>query len=107
MDEMEKDIALKSQRNALIYVILTLFIWTMYESYKVYTFHTSINLAPCFVLVTTTLVQTFSQLILQRRAVQGDEEYGTLTPLFKFLIIAIVTGGIIASLGAWLLISRS
>lgn len=32
MDEMGKDIALKAQRNALIYALLALAMWSLYES---------------------------------------------------------------------------
>lgn len=75
MDEMEKDIALKSQRNALIYVIAALFIWSMYEFYHSITQQVDLNKFPCLLLITTSWVQAFSQLILKRRAIKGDSEY--------------------------------
>ena len=105
MDEMEKDIALKAQRNALIYVLLVLAVWSFYESFKVYTQHTPLNSAPSFLLVTTSFVLIISQLVLQRRVVKGDDEYKGTTPLFKIIIAGIVIAAIIISVGAWLILS--
>lgn len=75
MDEMEKEIALKSQRNALTYVIVVLFIWSTYELYCSITQQVDFNKLPCILLITTAWVQTISQLLLKRRAVMGDSEY--------------------------------
>lgn len=74
MDEMENAIALKAQRVAIVYVMLMLFCWTLYESYKVYTHHTDLNPFPCFLLVSTTLVQNISQYILIKKATKGCDE---------------------------------
>ena len=39
IDEMEQYIIFKSQRNAYLFLIAVLFIWSLYESYKVYVYH--------------------------------------------------------------------
>ena len=95
MDEMEKDIALKAQRNALIYVLLVLAIWSFYESFKVYTQHTSLNSVPSFLLVTTSSVLILSQLVLQKRAVKVDDEYKDATPIFKIIVVGVIVAAII------------
>lgn len=105
MDEMEKDIALKAQRNALIYALLALAIWSLYESFKVYTQHTSLNPVPSFLLVTTTFVLILSQLVLQKRVVKGDDEYKDTTPLLRIIVVGVIVVAVIISIGAWLLFS--
>ena len=47
IDEMEQYIIFKSQRNAYLFLIAVLFIWSLYESYKVYVYHGRLNLFPC------------------------------------------------------------
>lgn len=106
MDEMERSIALKAQRNALIYVGFALTIWSFYESYKVYTQHTEINLAPSFLLISTSLVLIFSQFYLRRRAVKGDEEYEKSNSILKVIVAAVLIMGIIALVAAVLIIFR-
>lgn len=104
MDEMEKDIALKAQRNALIYILLALAIWSLYESFKVYTQHTSINTVPSFLLVTTSFVLILSQLVLKKRVVKGDDEYKETTSLLNIIVVGVIAVAII-SIGAWLIFS--
>jgi hypothetical protein len=36
MDEMEQHIAFKAQRNALIFLLVTLLLWTLYEAHQVF-----------------------------------------------------------------------
>lgn len=105
MDEMEKDIALKAQRNALIYVLVVLAILSFYESFKVYTQHTSLNSVPSFLLVTTSFVLILSQLVLQKRVVKGDYEYKDTTSIFKIIVVSIIVAAIVISIGAWIVFS--
>ena len=105
MDEMDKVIAQKAQRNALIYVIVALLVWSFYESYKVYTQNTPINLAPCFLLVSTCLVLNFSQLFFQKQAVKDDDEYKDENPFWKIVLIIAIISVIIVSFGSWFLIA--
>lgn len=104
MDEMESNIALKAQRNALIYVEFALMAWSLYETYKVYTYHTKLNSFPCFLLITTSMVMIISQLYLQRRAVKDDDEYKTENSLFKFFLCFAIGIGIIIAIGTLLII---
>ena len=100
MDEMEQHIAFKSQRNALIFLLLALFIWTLYESYKVYAFHSELNPFPCFLLAAASCIQTFSQLIMTHNAVKGDEETPKASPLLKTILICLAIGAVIITIGS-------
>lgn len=104
MDEMERMISYKSQSYAYIFLIVSLFCWTMYESYKVYTYHTSLNILPCFLLVGSSLIQTFSQLVLQRNAVKDDEEYSADSPLLRIILLICTISSLIVSIGTLIVI---
>lgn len=105
MDEMEKNIALKSQRIALIYIIIALLIWSFYESYKTYAYKTTLNLLPCFLLVSTSCVLIISQAIFKNQAVKDDFDFKTENPIWKYIAITILIAGLIAALGSFILIS--
>lgn len=97
MDEMEQLIAFKAQRNALLFLVLALFVWTLYESYKVYAFEAKLNLFPCFLLVAGSLIQTVSGLVMSRNAVKGDDEYYESSPVLKIILVILVTAAITAT----------
>ncbi|MBQ4645666.1 MAG: hypothetical protein IJB72_07895 [Clostridia bacterium] len=105
MDEMEQHIAFKAQRNALVFLLSALFIWTIYESYKVYTFHSELNLFPCFLLATASCIQTFSQLIMTHNAVKDDEESPKASPLLKTILICLVVVAVIITIGSIIVLS--
>ena len=100
MDEMEQHIAFKAQRNALIFLLIALFIWSLYESYKVYVYHTTLTLFPCFLLIAASSIQTFSQLVMTRNAVKDDEDSFITTPLLKIIIFICVFVSIVITIGA-------
>lgn len=100
MDEMERYIAFKAQRNAYVFLIAALFIWSMYESLKVFVYHTRLNLFPCMLLAAAALIQNFSQLAMARSAVKGDEDSHETGPLLKIIILTCVVTGVIVTIGA-------
>lgn len=104
MDEMEQHIAFKAQRNALVFLFIALFIWSLYESYKVYAFHAPLNLFPCMLLGAAVGIQTLSQLIMTRNAVKDDEDSFETSPLLKIIIWVCVVLGVVATIGAAIVI---
>ncbi|MBQ4572166.1 MAG: hypothetical protein IJA80_02680 [Clostridia bacterium] len=89
MDEMEQSILFKAQRNAYLFLEFALIIWAFYESYKVLTHHTHLNIIPSMLAVSGLAIQNWSQLIMTHNAVKGDEESPKASPLFKTLFISI------------------
>ena len=59
MDEMERHILFKAQRNAYLFLIAALVIWSFYESIQVYIHHSRLNLLPCLLLTAAVLIQSF------------------------------------------------
>lgn len=105
MDEMEQQIAFKAQRNAFIFLLVALLCWTMYESYKVYVYHSDLNPYPCFLLAAASVIQSVSQLVLTHKAVK-DEEPATFSKVIKIVLPILITFAIIASIGSAIIILR-
>ncbi|MBQ7118075.1 MAG: hypothetical protein IJN88_07680 [Clostridia bacterium] len=108
-DEMQQYIAFKAQRNALIFLLLALSVWTLYESYKVFAFHTMLNPLPCFLLTGASCIQFFSEAVMSHNAVKGDEDSPKASGLSKTLllctVVAVITA-IIASAVVLLLVMK-
>lgn len=105
MDEMEQHIAFKAQRNAFVFLLFALFIWTLYESYKVYAFHSELNPFPCFLLAAASCIQIFSQLIMTHNAVKDDEETPKTSPILKTVLICLAVAAIIVTIGSIIVLS--
>ncbi len=104
MDEMEQHIAFKAQRNAFVFLLAALLIWTLYEAYKVFAFDAALNPFPCMILAAASCIQTFSQLIMTRNAVKDDEDSFETSPLLKIIIWVCVVAGVIATIVAAIMI---
>ena len=99
-DEMEQHIIFRAQRDSYIFLIIALLVWSFFESYKVYVYHTNLNLIPCMLLVTAAIVQSFSQLIMTRNVVKDDEDSYETAPLFKIIILICVVASVMATVTA-------
>ena len=99
-DEMERHILFRAQRNAYLFLVAALAVWSFYESWQVYARHTRLNLLPCLLLAAAALIQSFSKLVLERRAVQDDEDSYETGPLARIVVLACAAAGLIAAIGA-------
>lgn len=104
MDEMERHILFIAQRNAYLFLAAALLVWSVYESCQVYLHHTRLNPVPCFLLAAAVLIQSFSQLILTRRAVKDDEDSCETGPLFRIIVLACAAAGVLATVIAALIL---
>ena len=102
-DEMEQFILFKAQRNSYYFLLFSLLIWSLYESYQVFAYHGRLNLLPCLLLVVAVNIQSFSQLILTRNAVKDDDSYET-GPLAKIVLLICVVVSLIATVVAALVL---
>ena len=99
-DEMERFILFKAQRNAYLFLVAALFLWTVYESCRVYIHHSRLNLMPCLLLVGASLIQGFSQLVMTRSAVKDDDDSYETGPLVRIVVLACAAAGVLAAAAA-------
>lgn len=97
-DEMEKAILFRAQRNAYLFLVSALLLWSCYESYQVYHSHSRLNLLPCLLLVAATIIQALSQAILTRNAVKDDVDSFETEPFIKIVILLCVMVSLIATI---------
>ena len=105
MDEMERLIALKAQRNTLFYMVLFLLVWSVGNSLRTLRDQVPLDKTPGFLLSTAVLVLIGSQLYYQRKALSGSEEERELMGGFwRVFLPALVLAVLILTVGTWLVL---
>ena len=104
LDEMEKAILFKAQRNAYFFLVAALFLLSLHQSFRVYRYHESLDPLPALLLVAAVLIQTFSQLVMTRNAVKDDKESFETAPLIRLILFICIVAVIIATTGASILL---
>lgn len=96
-DEMQRYIITKAQNNAYLFLVIALIIWSFYESYSVYKNHTRINPIPSMLLMGAMMIQSFTQIRMQRNATIDEEDNFPLLAktLIIFCIITIIITAIV------------
>lgn len=93
-DEMEQSILFKSQRNAFLFLEFSLIIWTFYESYKVFAYHSRLNILLSLLATSGLIIQSVSQLIMTHNAVKGDEESPKASPLIRTFLLCLAVAAV-------------
>ncbi|MBF1131520.1 MAG: hypothetical protein HXL87_02855 [[Eubacterium] sulci] len=75
MDEMDRNIRMRSERWGYRAALLSLCIWTLFNGYQSISKGTKMEMLPCLILCLLESVQFFSELLMKRKMVAGDEEY--------------------------------
>lgn len=105
MDEMERLIALKAQRNALVYVVVFLLIWSLGNSLRTLRDQVPLDNTPSLLLSTAVLVLIGSQLYYQHKALSGSEEGKELAGGFlRVFLPAFFLLVLILAVGTWLVL---
>ena len=105
MDEMQRLIALKAQRNALIYAVLFLLAWEGWNLFRTLRYETELENIPGLLLSTITLVLIGSQIYYQQKVLKGSEEGKVYTrSLTRTLILGCLLGAGLAVVGTWLML---
>lgn len=99
-DEMERHILFRAQRNAYLFLVAALVVWSFCESIRVHIYHSRLNLLPCLLLTAAVLIQSLTQLILTRGAVKDDEDSCETGPLVKLVLLACVIAAAAVSVAA-------
>ncbi|MBD5093927.1 MAG: hypothetical protein HDT26_06515 [Subdoligranulum sp.] len=105
LDEMEKAILFKAQRNAYFFLVAALLLLSLNRSIRVYRYHERLDPLPALLLAAAVLIQTFSQLLMTRNAVKDDEESFETAPLIRIIFFLCVVTVIIATAGAAILLT--
>lgn len=105
MDEMERFIALKAQRNTLVYIVIFLLIWSIGNSLRTLRDQVPLDNTPSLLLTTAVLVLIGSQFYYQHKALSGSEEGKELAGGFWSVFLpAFFLLALILAVGTWLVL---
>lgn len=103
MDEMDRNIQLRSEELGYRSASLALAAWTLFNCWQTFMNGAKYNPLPGLVLCFAACVQSFSQLAIKQKMIAGDEEYKEPNKLLWTIIAAIIIVAIIASVGTYLM----
>ncbi len=75
MDEMDRNIRMRSESWGYRVTMLFLWIWLMYSLYKSKVDGAKFELVPWMILTISSTVQFVSETVMKLKMVAGDEEY--------------------------------
>ena len=104
MDEMERNIFLHSQSLAYRTTAVLLCIWTLYNCWQTLGSGADYQPLPGLILWFSVCVQSFSQIAIRQKMVEGDEEYTQPNQLLRIILATVVLTVIILSLGTLILV---
>jgi len=103
MDEMDRNIRLRSEEYGFKFILLALSIWTLYECYLTFSVGQKFNIVPSWILIGAVLTQGFSEIIMKRKMILGDEEYKEPNKILWSIILSIAIAAIVVSMGFYIL----
>ena len=102
MDEMDRNIKLRSEELGFKVAVLALAIWTLYELWNKLFNGGDNNILPSAIMIVVLCVQRFSEMAMKRKMIAGDEEYKEPNKLLWIIILGVAILAIILSVGVYL-----
>lgn len=103
MDEMDRNIQLRSEERGYRVAILALCAWVLFNSWQMLANGAEHQPLPTLILCLSMSVQFFSQLAMKQKMVTGDEEHREPNRLAQTIIATVVVVAVILSIGAYFL----
>ena len=104
MDEMDRNIQLRSEEWGYRAALLALSAWTLFNCWQTLMYDVKHNPLPSLILCFAVCVQGVSQMDMKQKMVAGDEEYREPNKLLRTIIAAIVAIVLILSIGTYFLV---
>ena len=104
MDEMDRNIQLRSEEWGYRAALLALSAWTLFNCCQTLMYDVKHNPLPSLILCFAVCVQGVSQMAMKQKMVAGDEEYREPNKLLRTIIAAIVAIVLILSIGTYFLV---
>lgn len=103
MDEMSKHIRLRSEEYGFKFILLALSVWILFECYLAFSTGERMNVLPTLILCGGVTTQAFSEIIMKRKMVLGDDEYKEPNKVLWSIVLSVATIAIIVSVGFYIL----
>lgn len=106
LDEMDRSIQLRAEEIGYMVALLTLSIWTLYNVWQTLVNGEKFNIIPVLISCISICAQSFSQAVIKRKMIAGDEEYKEPNKALWMFISIVAIAGMVVALGSYFLINR-
>ena len=101
MDEMDRDIQLRSEEWGYKMALFGLCGWTVFNIYQSITKGIKLEMLPCLILCLSICVQGFAQTAIKQKMIDGDEDFKEPNKLVQGVILAVVTVIVVLAVGVY------
>lgn len=101
MDEMDRNIQLRSEEWGYRSASLALAAWTLFNCWQTLVEGEAYHPLPGLILCFAACVQGFSQLAIKQKMISGDEEYREPNKLLWTILAAVILAALTASVGTY------
>ncbi len=101
MDEMDRQIQLLSEERGYRVIVLALALWVLYNCWQAFFRGEAYSPLPAQILCLGVSVQSFSQVAMNQKMVEGDAEYQAPNRLARTILLTVVITAILLSVGAY------
>lgn len=101
LDEMGRNIQLRSEEIAYKVALVILSIWTLYNCWQTLANGATYNVLPGLIVCLILCVQSFSQMVMKRKMIDGDEEYHEPNKLVWTIVGLLAVAAIVLSVGTY------
>lgn len=100
-DEMDRQIQLLSEEREYRVIVLALALWVLYNCWQAFFRGEAYSPLPMLILCLGVSVQSFSQLAIGRKMVEGDAEYQAPNRLARAILLTVAITAILLGVGAY------
>lgn len=103
LDEMDRNIQLRSEEIGYKVTLLILSFWTFYNCWQVLANSAKYSPMPGLIVCFAVCIQGFSQMVMKRKMIAGDEEYHEPNKIVWAIVGVIAVVAILLSIGTYFL----
>ena len=102
MDEMDRNIRLRSQEWGFKAMLIALIVWVLYNCWQTLTKGAPYQPVPTLIMCLGVSVQSFAHMGIKQKMVSGDEEYREPNRLLQSILAALFLSVLILALGTYI-----
>lgn len=107
IDEMDRNIQLYSIERGYKVVMISLSIWTLFNCYQTLIHGAKFHILPSVILTLAVCVQSFSQMAMKQKMIEGDEEYKEPNRVLQSILAIIIIVAVTLSIGSYVLLKNA
>ncbi len=102
MDEMDRNIRLRSQEWGFRAVLIALAVWVLYNCWQTLAKGAPYQPLPMLIMCLGVSVQSFSYMGIKQKMISGDEEYHEPNRLLQTILAALFISVLILAVGTYI-----